>query len=326
MKIILYIKQIFIRVLYIITCNPLIKKTQWYRSLFVDYDYNIYPGNEWYRKHFERNYDIVNLGSSSAKWAFDYTNTGIKGMNWAQQPQTLLEDYNLLRHYHSILRKGGFVIITIMPFSGLNKVTGLMDALKYVRFDLQGEAIQPYMYDKACLYARFPIMFKKKAVKALIKYLFKMESKTDKYIEENVEFNQMTSTQLDNNALSFINGWKEQFKIQSLELPLTDANIQGRNYRIKLMRELIDFCIEREYKPVYVIPPVTKHLSKFYTSKFEYIYIYSFLREVDRDILTLDYSKNEELQKDELYFNSFFLNKRGRTLFTQRVLNDLELL
>lgn len=326
MKIILYIKQIFIRVLYIITCNPLIKKTQWYRSLFVDYDYNIYPGNEWYRKHFERNYDIVNLGSSSAKWAFDYTNTGIKGMNWAQQPQTLLEDYNLLRHYHSILRKGGFVIITIMPFSGLNKVTGLMDALKYVRFDLQGEAIQPYMYDKACLYARFPIMFKKKAVKALIKYLFKMESKTDKYIEENVEFNQMTSTQLDNNALSFINGWKEQFKIQNLEFPLTDANIQGRNYRIKLMRELIDFCIEREYKPVYVIPPVTKHLSKFYTSKFEYIYIYSFLREVDRDILTLDYSKNEELQKDELYFNSFFLNKRGRTLFTQRVLNDLELL
>lgn len=326
MKIILYIKQIFIRVLYIITCNPLIKKTQWYRSLFVDYDYNIYPGNEWYRKHFERNYDIVNLGSSSAKWAFDYTNTGIKGMNWAQQPQTLLEDYNLLRHYHSILRKGGFVIITIMPFSGLNKVTGLMDALKYVRFDLQGEAIQPYMYDKACLYARFPIMFKKKAVKALIKYLFKMESKTDKYIEENVEFNQMTSTQLDNNALSFINGWKEQFKIQNLELPLTDANIQGRNYRIKLMRELIDFCIEREYKPVYVIPPVTKHLSKFYTSKFEYIYIYSFLREVDRDILTLDYSKNEELQKDELYFNSFFLNKRGRTLFTKRVLNDLELL
>ena len=86
--------------------NKILKKTQWYRNMLVDPDHEIYPDNTWYRTHDERNIDIVNLGSSGGKWAFDYSGTEVKGMNWAQQPQTLLEDYNLLRHYHSILRKG----------------------------------------------------------------------------------------------------------------------------------------------------------------------------------------------------------------------------
>ena len=42
-------------------------------------------------------------------------------------------------------------------------------------------------------------------------------------------------------------------------------------------------------------------------------------------MLTLDYSKESDLQKDELYFNSFFLNTMGRKIFTKRVLDDLHL-
>ena len=130
--------------LYIV--NKTLKKTQWYLTLFVDPLHEIYPDNEWYRKHDERNFDLVNLGSSGGKWAFNYSGFNIKAMNWAQQPQTLLEDYNLLRHFHSILRKGGYVIITIMPFTGLNKETNLYDALKFARFDIQGEPIQPHLF------------------------------------------------------------------------------------------------------------------------------------------------------------------------------------
>ena len=75
--------------------NNLLKKTQWYRNMLVDPNHDIYPDNTWYRTHDERNFDIVNLGSSGGKWAFDYSDLDIKAMNWAQQPQTLVEDYNL---------------------------------------------------------------------------------------------------------------------------------------------------------------------------------------------------------------------------------------
>ena len=316
-------KNLIVRVFYHLTGNSLLKKTQWYRNMFVDYDYQIYPGNVWYREHDERNFDIVALGSSGAKWAFDFESAGIKGMNWANQPQTLQEDYNLLRHYHSILHKGSYVIITIMPFSGLNKTTGLMDAMKYVRLDYHGEAIQPFLYEKACRLANYPILFGLPAIKALIRYILGIEPKDERFASAHMESNPMSKEQLESSALAFINGWKKQFEITDLEAPLTPKNQEGRKYRINLMRELIDFCTERGYKPVYVIPPVTQHLSKYYTPKFEDIYVCDFLKQVDRDILLLDYSKDSELKRDCYYFNSFFMNKNGRRAFTKKVMADL---
>lgn len=316
-------KNLIVRVFYHLTGNSLLKKTQWYRNMFVDYDYQIYPGNVWYREHDERNFDIVALGSSGAKWAFDFESAGIKGMNWANQPQTLQEDYNLLRHYHSILHKGSYVIITIMPFSGLNKTTGLMDAMKYVRLDYQGEAIQPFLYEKACRLSNYPILFGLPAIKALIRYILGIEPKDERFASAHMESNPMSKEQLESSALAFINGWKKQFEITDLEAPLTPKNQEGRKYRINLMRELIDFCTERGYKPVYVIPPVTQHLSKYYTPKFEDIYVCDFLKQVDRDILLLDYSKDSELKRDCYYFNSFFMNKNGRRAFTKKVMADL---
>lgn len=307
----------------IATLCPLIKRSQWYKEMFVDADHKTYPDNVWYRTHDDRNFDIVTLGSSGAKWAFDFEGTAIKGMNWANQPQTLLEDYNLLRCYHSILRKGGTVIITIMPFSGLNKSTGIMDAMKYLMIDTQGEPVQPHLYKKALLYKELPILFKMPAIKALLKYLLGRERKCDKYACAMMDNNPMTNNQLEADALNWINGWKRQFTISDFEAPLTPQNHEGRNYRINLMRTLLDFCAERGYRPVYVIPPVTKHLAQYYTPKFEQTYIYGFLKEVDREVLTLDYSKEDTFQKDELYFNSFFLNREGRRLFTNQVLKDL---
>ena len=306
-------------------CN-LIEKTNWYKSKFIDINHETYPDNVWYRKHDERNYDVVNLGSSGGKWAFDYSSLDVKAMNWAQQPQTLLEDYNLLRHFHSILKKDGYVLITIMPFTGLNKKTGLMDAMKYIKFDIQGEPIQPYMFKEAQRYATYPILFKKPAVKALIKYLLGKDKKVGVPTETQLDYNPMTLAELEADAKRWTAGWKRQFGISDFDAPLTKENEEGRAYRIKLMQTLIDFCTERGYKPVYVIPPVTEHLAKYYTSKFEETYIYGYIQAVNREVLTLDYSKDDDFRKnDNLFFNSFFLNKQGRLIFTRRVLKDLGL-
>ncbi len=320
------IKRIVKKGIKVFTGCEILYKTNWYKSMFIDINHESYPDNVWYREHDERNFDLVNLGSSGGKWAFDYAGLDIKAMNWAQQPQTLQEDYNLLRHFHSILKKGGYVLITIMPFTGLNKCTGLMDAMKYVKFDLQGEPIQPYMFKEAHRYATYPILFKKAAIKALIKYLLGRDKAVGTRPETQLETNPMNPQQLEADAKRWIEGWKRQFGISDFEASLTEENKKGREYRIQLMRELIDFCIERDYKPVYVIPPVTEHLAKYYTPKFEETYIYGYLKVVDREVLTLNYSKDAELRgNDDLYFNSFFLNKRGRKLFTRRVLHDLGL-
>ena len=321
-----YFIRIIRKVFKIITGCELLYHTNWYKSMFVDMNHELYPDNYWYREHDERNFDVVNLGSSGGKWAFDYTDLNIKAMNWAQQPQTLLEDYNLLRHFHSILKQGGYVLITIMPFTGLNKKTGLMDAIKYVKFNLHGEPIQPYMFKEAQRYANYPILFKKQAIKALIKYFLGRDKKIGKRPETQLAFNPMSKEELEMDAKRWIDGWKRQFGISDFDSSLTEENQKGRAYRIQLMQTLIDFCTERGYKPVYIIPPVTEHLAKYYTPKFEETYIYGYLKEVNRDVLTLDYSKDKEFRfNDDLFFNSFFLNKKGRKLFTRRVLKDLKI-
>lgn len=320
------IKKVIKKAIKISTGCEILYRTNWYKSMFRDLNHETYPDNVWYRKYDERNFDVVNLGSSGGKWAFDYADLNIKAMNWAQQPQTLLEDYNLLRHFHSILKQGGYVLITIMPFTGLNKKTGLMDAMKYVKFDIQGEPIQPYMFKQAQRYANYPILFKKQAIKALIKYFLGRDKKIGERPETQLDLNPMSKEELEMDAKKWIVGWKRQFGISDFDSPLTKENEEGRAYRIKLMQTLIDFCTERGYKPVYIIPPVTEHLAKYYTPKFEETYIYGYLKEVNRDVLTLDYSKDKEFRfNDDLFFNSFFLNKKGRQLFTRRVLKDLKI-
>ena len=316
------IKRVVRKLLYYALLSPLIKKTNWYKNLFIE---DIYPGNYWYREHDERNFDLVALGSSGAKWAFDFSECNIKAMNWAQQPQTLVEDYNLLRNFHSILRKGGVVIITIMPFTSLNKQTGLRDALKYLHVHSH-EPIQPYLYNEANRIATYPLLMGKHALKALIKYLLGKDEPLRTSENAMVTTNHMSHEQLEANALSFVSGWKKQFGIEDFDAPLTPENQKGREFRINLMRTIIDFCIERSYTPVYVIPPVTNNLSRYYTPQFESTYVYDFLKQVDRDIPLLDYSKVDNLKQDDLYFNSFFMNAKGRKLFTAKVLKDLKLI
>lgn len=320
------IKRLIKKLIKVCTGCTLLYKTEWYKSFFLDLEHETYPDNTWYRTHEERNYDVVNLGSSGGKWAFDYIGTGVKGMNWAQQPQTLTADYQLLRHYHSILRKGGYVFIIIMPFTGLNKRTGLCDAMKYLKLDTQGEPIQPYMIDKAQRYAEYPILFIKPALKALVKYLIGRDKKTERNKVAQLDYNPMNRIQMEQDAERWMNGWKHQFSISDFEAPLTEENQKGRKYRIDLMRELIDFCVEREYKPVYIIPPVTEYLAQKFTSRFRKIYIYDYLRQVKRNIPLFDYSDDKTLMETNLYFNSFFMNKRGRRIFTDRVLKDLKLI
>ena len=302
--------------------NKIIKRPNWYKSLFVDDNHTTYPDNVWYREHLERNFDIVNLGSSSAKFAFNYDGLPIKAMNWAQAPQTLTEDFILLKGCHSILRKNGIVLITILPFTGINKPVTAKSLMRYIP-NLHPQAFngQPLKDEAYKLYDN-PLLFGKPAIKAIIKYLLGKDTPAPKAIQPSTQ--PMNSEQLEADAQRGSDGWKAQFNIQDLDAPLTAENQEGRKVRVKLMQDLIDFCKERSYRPVYVIPPVTSHLQKRYTHTFINTYITSYLEEVDRHIPILDYTKDEELTNDSLYFNSFFLNTAGAKQFTSRVVTDLQ--
>lgn len=318
-----FFKKIVRRVVEAFFCYPnaLIRRTAWWRGLFVDYGHTRYPDNVWYREHDERNYACVNLGSSAAYWCFDYTGTGVRGMNWANVPQTLLDDFRLLKNFHSILRQGGKIFIVIMPFTGLNKRTGWMDTFKYLG-TLDYTLLDTTWRSKACHFYAMPIFFGRSALRAVIRYLLKKERTAGLPTGANQEENLMEPQALEADAERWVAGWQAQFGIQDLKAPLTPENLEGRAVRVKVMREMVDFARERGYEPIYVIPPMTAPLANRLTPVFWEQYVASFLREVDRDVRTLDYLRQPKWQDASLFFNSFFMNAKGRRLFTKQVLMD----
>ena len=90
------------------------------------------------------------------------------------------------------------------------------------------------------------------------------------------------------------------------------------------MREMLDFLKERGYRVAFVIPPVSRYLKEYFTDSFLEIYIYSFLKQIDRDVPTFDYLKSDDFEDKDLFFNSYYLNRRGSKSFTHRVISELK--
>lgn len=297
--------------------NRLVKKTNWYNN--VNPDKSNYPDNEWYRSHLERNYDVVNVGSSSAVFAFDYTGLNVKAFNWAMQPQSLEYSFKILKMYFSILGQKGIVLIPFCPFSGLSVTGKWAETANDRYFSILDDTLIDD-YESVRRRRNYPLFTQPKAsLKSLIRDVPKVVCGTRKrscYTEE--EFQQ--------DAERWIKNWKREFRIDDMDAPLSDENKKGAESRRKLLSEMIDFCLVRELRPVLVLPPMHPSLSRLFTKEFRENYIYSFLRRTNtRNILFLDYFDDKRFVSAENYDNSFFLSQEGARRFTRIVLEDVGL-
>jgi hypothetical protein len=312
MKMLLVVILIIFAILII---NELIKKSNWYQIQFGDASkFNNVPDK----------LQVVNLGSNSGKYGFDYADCGIKGMNWAKGPQTITFDHKILQKYIHFISEDGVVILSISLFSSIkDKYTAKNANNKYYLF-LPSEAIPGYskrVMLEVQMKRLIPVFFLFKNPKSFIRLLrFKKPS----FI---LETNPMNITQLKDDSLKWIEDWKNEFSISKLGTPLSEEHKQIMGENRKILIKIIDLCRKNNLKPVLVIPPVTEFLKYYLTPEIRQIYIYNFLFEVieQTGIKLLDYIDDIELSDPCLFFNSFFLNARGRKIFTKRVLNDISI-
>ena len=296
----------------------LIKKTNWYRNSIPNIDN--YPGDNWYRKHLERNYHIVNLGSSSAVFCFNYEGLGVKAFNWALKPQSMEYSFKILKQYFSILGQNGIVAIPFCPFSCLS-VTGKWTEWAYDKY---------YYILNRTLIDNYPAVSKRREHPFLanpiqsLKHLVKDVPACDMY-SYNVRCK--TQDEFDQNAKYWINLWKRQFDIYDLDAPLSQENINGRKTRLKMVKDIIGFCIERDLQPVIVLPPAHDSLNKYFTQQFVQNYITSFIEELNMpSVRVLDYLGKTEYMKDEYFRDAYFMSEKGAKVFTKQVLRDLNII
>lgn len=292
----------------LLVMNKLTQRTNWYKSKVGD-------GAKFCR-NIPLGVDVCNLGSNSGKYAFDYGNTNLKGENWAMGPQTLSYDFRVLKNYFSYLKEGATVLIPLCPFSG---------CIKDFEEDEYNYKYYPFLHpililnysqsirDKVLRFVNKP--FEESPIKSLFRIIKDLPRENNMVMDDR---------SIESNSLMFVNSWKQQFLITDLDFPVSEKNRECITYNTNLLKEMISFCIERNLKPVIVIPPMTKILSSKFSETFRENYIYSFIREANTNqVVFLNYLDDERFMGSDLYFNSYFLNQKGRKLFTNQVLNDL---
>jgi hypothetical protein len=297
-----------------------LRTSNWYKNIFI---YTTqFVSNEGYRDDLQRNYDIVNLGSNPARFAFFYES--VPGQNWSTGTQGLVEDLEILKYYFSYIKKGGFVLVPIVPFTSISPYLKYKPAYtpvsyysKFVKILDWYQAKTMPLFKKAYRFIRYPLLVQPKAFRYLIR-----DAEKDNRLCLSDQIMQLL--ELNNDANKWINGWMREFDIDKLTSPLTPRLKESFDESVNNLKSLISFCIERDLKPVIIIPPVTKYLSSHFTIDIREQYIYSFIRQANiQNVLFLDYFNDERFQDPQYYFNSFFLNLRGRKLFTGQALKDL---
>ena len=301
--------------------NKAVKRTNWWRNNFVFT--RQFVSNKGYRNNLIRNLKICNVGSNPARFAFHYEN--IMGENWSTGTQGLDMDLEILKFNHSYLCKGACVLLSIVPFSS---VSGYLDnrgktKKSLAKFSEALDSLQMQrlpMFRNISIYKRFPLFYEWRALGHLV-------CDEDQDCRLLISENPMQRIQMEQDAYEWMRLWKEEFDIKDFHTPLPVWLQEGRRRSLEAMGKMVEFLLERDYRPILISPPVSSSLSKHFTSDVKETYIYSFTKEITTryHIQYLDYTDDSTLQPPELYFNALFLNLRGRKLFTRRVLKDLEI-
>lgn len=308
---------------FFLIANKLVKKTNWWKNQYMFTCQ--FVSNSGYRDNIIRNYEIVNLGSNPALYAFFYES--VKGQSWATGSQGQDMDFELLKYFHSYIKEGGTVLIPIMPFTALSPyiknrkeywgISYYSKFIKLVDYAQMQNLKDVYIIRK---YLNWPLMISPRS----FRYLLKDVPLNNMYL---MTEQPMMHMELQQNAIDLIKAWKKEFNLRDL----TDVmNPEWNKYyeeAVELNKTIVKFCLERNLKPVFVCVPMTKYLSDMFPENVTKYLIEDFILKANEyDIPFMNYTRHPDFQDSSLYINSFFLNLKGRKLFTNKVLKDLGLL
>ena len=305
-----------ILILSIIACafllNALYKRTNAYQNQFVDVRKFSAKGGV------GNNLEIVNLGSNHPKFGFDYTGLDVRGENWGIGPETFEYDSAVLRKNVSHLASGAVVVIPVCLLNFfLYRQNNRAIHVKYYSF-LPPEDIVGYSrFEKWSNYS-FPLLFHPKRIIRLLR-----DAKKDTRLSLDINLCK-TEADLNKDADFWIDCWNKEF---SIKLPTPTLSAENQNdilNNIKILKEMIEYCMSKGLKPVIAILPVTNYLSSRFTPEFIEKHILAYISKANEaKVPVMNYLTDERFTDSLLYINSFFFNTKGRKMFTKQFIEDL---
>lgn len=296
-----------------ISVNKRIRKSQWYHNVFLHLE-------EY--ETIQRNSDILCIGSTLAKFSVDFKNVqNVVGSNLATLPETVFYDFQVVKNYHSYLKKNGVIMLVLCPF------TLLKDKYKEEDGNQNYKNIRYYPVLHRALIDNFDISLYEKWVnnpykigyKAWIRSIFDVPK--TKILLQNSNF--LSDEEMKQSAYSRVNSWMNEFKLKSLNeiIPIKLQEIIATNMGI--LEQMIKFNDDRGYKTVIIIPPFSRELTMLLPEEFVEAVLFSHLKRLA--VPQISYFSLEDWMKKELYLDSFTLNATGRQKLTFDIINKLKI-
>lgn len=292
--------------------NTLYKRTYAFQNQFIDV-------KKFKNLKDQDTFDIVNLGSNHPKFAFDYSNLGLKGMNWAVGPQTFQYDYAILKKYKKHLNPEAVVIIPVCPLKFFLLDTHWNNRVKYYSIFSKSEMPDYSAKQKVKEYI-LPLIFHPFRAKYIIR---------DIECDNRLSFinNPLNEQQISNDATFWIRKcWNPEFDIDIENMQsLSEYNQKSIEGNIRILSDMIKFCIDNGFKPVLTMLPVTTALSSKFSEEFIQRHIIGYINRSNIHMVPVfNYFKDERFVTPDFYINSFFMNKIGRQIFTKSFVNELK--
>ena len=310
----LILSLLVIGIIALFVLNALYKRTNAFQNKFVDI-------TKFQNLRDTARFDVVNLGSNQPKFAIDYSGTGVKGMNWAIGPQTFQYDFALLKKYSKHLNADAHVIIPICPLNFFSLYTQRNNLVKYYRI-LDDSEMPNYDAKQKFKEYTLPLIFHPRCVFRILR-----DAKPDTRLT--LVSNPMNEEQIAKDATFWIEGcWNPEFNINIANMqPLSENNKHSIEGNIRILSDMIQYCIDNGFKPVIAFLPVTKDLRDKFSASFIENHIMAYVNKAigKRDVTVLNYLDESSFQNKDYFINSFFFNAKGRKLFTAKVLEDLKL-
>ncbi len=263
--------------------------------------------------------EIAAIGSSHVGMHFKFDVVPeLNAFNFGLMGERYEDDFKILRKYSPHFKKGAVVILMIEYFEITQWVTDLPERRPFYYRMYDREDIPNYTFKEDLIFSKLPVLSAKGKLMKIINdippeemYLISLPSLAKPLIAEEdvlkLHADQMYKMVMDR-----------------------DAGQDGYEKNMAGLTKMIDFCLERGFRPVLVASPITTYLYDRFAQNKEFTADYArFVNEVLQkypDIKFLDYTQNPEFKADLNLFSDALdhLSTAGAEKFTKLVVEDIK--
>lgn len=260
--------------------------------------------------------EVVNLGTTHAKYAFDYSDTGLLGFNFALQSQTLSYDLAILETYLDHLSPCCKVIIPICPLVFAPEFFSGQNNRMYYHF-LPKERIQEYSPFIAFQERHCPVFSSKRA---FISSFYDVAS--NKAQEEGI--GSLTDGEMEAEAALMERCWCESFSLSNLQSVGSTQHLHSSfELNQNKLAAIVSICEKEGFPYSVVVLPFTDIMAGRFSLGFLNEFVHENVKSIVYEDRIFDYFSDVRFaSRHELFYNSEFLNERGRSTFTRLVLAE----